>query len=265
MPKQKKTNHRCLSVCVNRISSLCCCVLSYTYSTHQYRTVILCYFIIVIHKLYFVSKFSVSIHWLSWIELKLCVFFHAARTHTSHQFVSTFAALLSIYFSLYFHFIFRVIHNKFKSIKMPRSLRSGSRRKKLQVQQIQQVNKKLRVSINNCIESNIADFNQIEFLSLFGLTQIVQSNSQKSKCNGCITRSPPNHTTDENIGKDSLEGTFSMNNVSHTGSSAIDYNDAFKIRYALGKCHTIFSICAYRCMPYLPWYFWRKCAAILWV
>lgn len=117
---------------------------------------------------------------------------------------------------------------------MPRSLRSGTRQKKLQVQHIQQVNKSLRLNINNCIESNVDNFNQMEFLSLFGLTKILQSNGIKNgqtKRDGYIERLQNQHT--ENNGK-AMRGTFSMVNASRTVSSN-DNNEAFKIRYALGK------------------------------
>lgn len=128
---------------------------------------------------------------------------------------------------------------------MPRSLRSGSRRKKLQVQRIQQVNKTLRVSINNCIAANIDNFNQIEFLSLFGLTQIGMKNGQKTKCDGHIKRTQKIQNTDENDGT-----AFSMGSASHTTISPHDFNEAFKHRYELGKCpkhthmlHAIFGRC----------------------
>lgn len=126
---------------------------------------------------------------------------------------------------------------------MPRCLRSGSRQKKLQVQHIQQVNKTFRVNINNCIEANVDHFNQMEFLSLFGLTKIVQSSNgiknRQTKCNGRIERIRNQYI--ENNAK-ALNGTFSMVNASHTTSS----DEAFKIRYALGKlkhiCDVAFNI-----------------------
>lgn len=63
---------------------------------------------------------------------------------------------------------------------MSRSLRSCSRQKKLQVEHIQQVNRTFRVNINSYIESNVDNFNQMEFLSLFGLTKIAQSNGNQN-------------------------------------------------------------------------------------
>lgn len=119
---------------------------------------------------------------------------------------------------------------------MPRTLRSGSRRKKLQVQHIQQVNKS--ISINKCIETNIVNFNQIEFLSLFGLTQIAPQNGQRTKCDRHIKRTQIQYTDQNN--EEALIGTFSMDNTPHTiDSSTNDYNEAYKIRYALGKCLNI--------------------------
>lgn len=57
---------------------------------------------------------------------------------------------------------------------MPRSLRSNSRWKKLQVQQIKQVDQELRTNITNCTETKIECFEQREFLSLFKLIPIKQ-------------------------------------------------------------------------------------------
>lgn len=55
---------------------------------------------------------------------------------------------------------------------MSRSLRSNSRQKKLQVQEIKQVDKALRSNISNCTETKIDCFEQREFLSLFELTPV---------------------------------------------------------------------------------------------
>lgn len=160
---------------------------------------------------------------------------HIHITAILSSFASIYTHTHSALFSLYFQFIyfFCVIcniyqYNKIKNGKMPRCLRSGSRRKKLQVQHIHQVNKTLRVSINNCIEANVVNFNQIEFLSLFGLTQIGQSNGmkngQKTHCDGHIKRTRP------------------------TASSTNDYSEAFKMRFALGKYpNTIYRSMTVRC------------------
>lgn len=55
---------------------------------------------------------------------------------------------------------------------MARSLRSNSRWKKLNVQHFQQINRVLRVRLNNHTETRIDNFKQTEFLSLFGLYPI---------------------------------------------------------------------------------------------
>lgn len=117
---------------------------------------------------------------------------------------------------------------------MPRTLRSGSRQRKLQVQHIQQVNKTLRVNLNKCIAANIDNFNQSEFLSLFGLTQIGMKNGQKAKRDGLrIKRMEVQHT-------DVSEGT---DNASHTAVSPDDFNEALQHRYKLGKWHSTFICC----------------------
>ena len=119
---------------------------------------------------------------------------------------------------------------------MPRTLRSRSRQKKLQVQQIQQVNKTLIVNINNCVEVNIDNFNQMEFLSLFGLTRIVQNGQAKS--NGLTERIRGHHT--ENNRK-SLKRTKGDAMVSISDKN----NEAFKIRCALGKPSYYFILLAF--------------------
>lgn len=117
---------------------------------------------------------------------------------------------------------------------MPRTLRSGSRQRKLQVQHIQQVNKTLRVNLNKCIAANIDNFNQSEFLSLFGLTQIGMKNGQKAKRDGLrIKHMEVQHT-------DVSEGT---DNASHTAVSPDDFNEALQHRYKLGKWHSTFICC----------------------
>lgn len=108
---------------------------------------------------------------------------------------------------------------------MPRCLRSGSRRQKLQVQHIQQVNKTLRVNINQCIAANIDNFNQVEFLSLFGLTQVGMKNGQKPKRGDRMKRTPAQHTDDD------IAST--MGNAYHTTQLLTHvlihgYNEAFK-------------------------------------
>lgn len=65
---------------------------------------------------------------------------------------------------------------------MARILRSISRRKRLQVQHILQINGILRGKISNRTETNIDDLKQGEFLSLFGLIPVpIQSKSIKKR------------------------------------------------------------------------------------
>lgn len=120
---------------------------------------------------------------------------------------------------------------------MPRSLRSGSRQKKLQMQHIQQVNKTLRVSISKCIAANIDDFNQVEFLSLFGLTQIGMKNGQMAKRDGSHIKRTRSQYTNEHEGT-TLKGTLSVG----TAVSSNDFDEAFQHRYQLGKCHMLHAI-----------------------
>lgn len=58
-----------------------------------------------------------------------------------------------------------------------RSLRSNSRFQKLRLQNIRQANEILRVKLNDRIETTNENFEQTEFLSLFGLTP-----NNASKC-----------------------------------------------------------------------------------
>lgn len=116
----------------------------------------------------------------------------------------------------------------YKNNKMSRSLRSCSRQKRLQVQHIRQMNKKLRVNMNNYIEANIDDFNQMEFLSLFGLTQSNGMKNGQSKCD--IYQIQKQHTVSNNK---AFNGTYPLVNRSDTASD--DDNETFKIRGELGK------------------------------
>lgn len=61
---------------------------------------------------------------------------------------------------------------------MSRSLRSNTRWKKLQVQQIKQVDNKLRININKCTATSIDSLEQEEFLSLYGLIPNKQQNGK---------------------------------------------------------------------------------------
>lgn len=111
---------------------------------------------------------------------------------------------------------------------MSRSLRSSTRRKKLQAQHIQQVNRTLRRNINNAIESNIENFNQMEFLSLFGLTRTVQSNGiQKVKAKERIQ-----HIIEANRRKSKRKSPMVNTNTTDCNHNE---NEILKIRYKLGK------------------------------
>lgn len=71
---------------------------------------------------------------------------------------------------------------------MARSLRSNSRCQKLHLQHIQQVNQILRVKLNDRINTKNDNFEQTEFLSLFGLTPNYQPKISKCRAkNGFLS------------------------------------------------------------------------------
>lgn len=126
----------------------------------------------------------------------------------------------------------------FRRKTMARSLRSNSRWQKLHVQQIQQVNRRLRVRLNNHTETKIDYFEQKEFLSLFGLHPINHS-----------------HVSD---GRTKRNTVYTGKNGSRrriTRPNDDDSTDEFEIRSqlskTLGEINNVFMELSLRCWSYI--------------
>lgn len=160
----------------------------------------------------------VSMHQPTWIELRLW-----------------FAP--NCIWSACFCFVFAWCSH-FRRKTMARSLRSNSRWQKLHVQQIQQVNRRLRVRLNNHTETKIDYFEQKEFLSLFGLHPINHS-----------------HVSD---GRTKRNTVYTEKNGSRrriTRPNDDDSNDEFEIRSqlskTLGEINNVFMELSLRCWSYI--------------
>lgn len=123
-----------------------------------------------------------------------CVYISAPYT-----FISNCVRLFIILFHwfgcnrYFFCFLFFVFCFVLIDKMMARSLRSNSRSQKLQLQHIQQVNEILRVKLNDRINTKNDNFEQTEFLSLFGLTPKISKSHTK---NGFLSPKRKRHTDD---------------------------------------------------------------------